>query len=410
VRVTTAFNRVVSLAGANVVSVSFTGAGIVLGLRRRGRWLWCPCGGRSRSRYDTSRRRWRHLDFGACKVWLEADVARIDCRSCGRVRTEQVGWARPAARHSADFEDVVGWLAQRMDKTSVAKLMRCSWEAVDNIVGRVVADHIDDRRLDALYRIGVDEISYRRGHKYLTIVANHDNGHVVWVGKDRTKESFGGFFTALGPERIADLAAITLDASSIYMPVARQHAPHATLCLDPFHVIKWCNEALEAVFRQHTPDLPVPAGPGPSRRHWRRARYVLRVAAEKLQPDQHTFVLALRRHRYRLFRAWELKEQLRDLYRVVDPAEAADYLKTWITRALRSRIAGFRNLARRLRKHFDAIIASVHLGLSNSRLKGINAKIRVIQRRGYGHPDPDSLAAMIYLCLGGITITLPTQR
>jgi transposase len=206
------------------------------------------------------------------------------------------------------------------------------------------------------------------------------------------------------------LAAITLDASSIYMPVARQQAPHATLCLDPFHVIKWCNEALEAVFCQHTPDLPVPAGPAPSRRHWRRARYVLRVAAEKLQPDQHTFVLALRRHRYRLFRAWELKEQLRDLYRVVDQADAADYLKTWITRALRSRIAGFRNLARRLRKHFDAIIASVHLGLSNSRLEGINAKIRVIQRRGYGHPDPDSLAAMIYLCLGGITITLPTQR
>ena len=83
----------------------------------------------------------------------------------------------------------------------------------------------------------------------------------------------------------------------------------------------------------------------------------------------------------------------------------------WRTdRALRSRITGFRNLVRRLRKHFDAIIASVHLGLSNSRLEGINAKIRVIQRRGYGHPNPDSLASMIYLCLGGITITLPTQR
>jgi transposase len=410
VRVTTAFNRVVALPGAWVASVSFTDAGIVLGLRRRGRWLWCPCGRRTRARYDSSRRRWRHLDFGACKVFLEADVYRIDCRDCGRVRTEQVPWARPGSRHSADFEDVVGWLAQRMDKTSVAKLMRCSWEAVDNIVARVVAAHIDDARLDALYRIGVDEISYRRGHKYLTIVANHDNGNVVWVGKDRTKESFEAFFTALGPARTAQVEAITLDASSIYLPVARQQAPQATLCLDPFHVIKWCNEALEHVFRQNTPDLPAPGGPAPSRRNWRRARYMLRVAAEKLKPDQHAFVLALRSHRYRLFRAWELKEQLRDLYRHVAPADAADYLKTWITRALRSRITGFRNLARRLRKHFDAIIASVHLGLSNSRLEGINAKIRVIQRRGYGHPDPDSLAAMIYLCLGGITITLPTQR
>ena len=409
-RVTTAFNRVLALPGAWVESVSFTDDGIVVGLRRRGRVLWCPCGRRSRSRYDSSRRRWRHLDFGACKVWLRADVYRICCRGCGRVRTEQVPWARPGARHSRDFEDVIGWLAQRMDKTSVARLMRCSWEAVDHIVARVVADHIDDRRLDGLYRIGVDEISYRRGHKYLTVVADHDTGKVVWVGKDRTRQAFEDFFTTLGPRRTADIAAITLDASSIYLPVAREQAPQATLCLDPFHVISWCGEALDAVFRANTPDLPATTGPRPSRRHWRRARHALRLGAEKLQPDQRAFINRLRRNRYRLFRAWELKEQLRDLYRHVEPADAAGYLKAWCTRALRSRITGFRNLVRRLRKHFDAIIASVHLGLSNSRLEGINAKIRVIQRRGYGHPNPDSLASMIYLCLGGITITLPTQR
>jgi transposase len=181
VRVTTAFNRVLNLPGAWVGSVSFTDAGIVIGLRRRRRLLACPCGRRTRARYDTSRRRWRHLDFGACKVFLEADVHRVDCRGCGRVRTEQVPWARPGARHTADVEDVAAWLAQRMDKTSVARLLRCSWEAVDHIVGRVVADHIDDARLDELYRIGVDEISYKRGHKYLTIVADHDTGRVAWV-------------------------------------------------------------------------------------------------------------------------------------------------------------------------------------------------------------------------------------
>ena len=80
------------------------------------------------ARYDSSRRRWRHLDFGACQVWLEADIHRIDCRTCGRVRTEQVPWARPNARHTSDFENVVAWLAQRMDKTSIGRLLRCSWE------------------------------------------------------------------------------------------------------------------------------------------------------------------------------------------------------------------------------------------------------------------------------------------
>jgi transposase len=123
-------------------------------------------------------------------VWLEADIHRVDCRSCGRVRTEQVPWARPNARHSTDFENVVAWLAQRIDKTSIGRLLRRSWEAADAIVARVVVDHIDDTRLDNLYRIGVDEISYKRGHKCLTIVADQDTGTVVWVGKQRSKTAF----------------------------------------------------------------------------------------------------------------------------------------------------------------------------------------------------------------------------
>jgi transposase len=131
VRVCTAFNRILSLPGAAVASVEFTDEGIVIGLRRsRRRKLLCPCGVKTWARYDGSRRRWRHLDFGACRVFVESDLYRVDCRGCGRVRTEQVPWARPNARHTRDFEDVVGWLAQRADKTTVATLLRCSWEAV----------------------------------------------------------------------------------------------------------------------------------------------------------------------------------------------------------------------------------------------------------------------------------------
>jgi transposase len=342
-------------------------------------------------------------------VWLVADVHRVDCAGCGRVRTEEVPWARPRARHSRDFEDLTAWLAQRMDKSSIARMLRCSWEAVDAIVVRVVADRIDDSRLDGLVHIGVDEISYRRGHRYLTVVADHDTGNVVWVSQNRTKDSFEQFFNALGA-RVDALEAVTCDASSIYLPVARQRAPEATICLDPFHVITWAGEALDAVWDQQRPLFANKIGYRPNRAPVRRARFALRIGAEKLQPHQRTFIRGLRRERYRLFRAWELKEQLRDLYRQVRPDDAFTYLKTWITRAIRSKVTAFINLARRLRKHFHAIIASIHYGLSNSRLEGINAKIRVIQRRAYGHPSPESLTAMIYLCLGGITITPPTQR
>lgn len=407
-RVTTAFNRILDLPGAWVDTVSFTEDGLVIGLRRRRRRLVCPCGQRSRGHYDGSRRRWRHLDFGRCKVFLQAEVYRIDCRRCGRVRTEQVPWARPRARHSRDFEDVVAWLSQRMDKTSVSRLLRCSWEAVDHIVSRVVVEHIDDARLDALVRIGVDEVSYKRGHRYLTIVADHDSGRVVWVGKDRTQQAFEAFFDTLGPDRAAQVQAISLDGSSIYQPVARDRVPQATICLDPFHVLKWTNEILDRVYRDEAPKIPSTSRL-PTRREWRRTRYALRAGFERLDDEHQDIVHALRRHRFRLWRAWELKERLRDLYRIVDPDDAPAYLKAWCTAALRSRIKPFVGLVRRIRKHFDAVIAAIQLGLSNSRLEGINARIRLIQRRGFGIRDIDSLTAMIYLCLGGITITLPTD-
>jgi transposase len=408
VRLTTAFNRILRLSGATVQSAAFTEQGLVIALRRRQRRLVCPCGASTMARYDSSRRRWRHLDFGACQVWLEADIHRIDCRSCRRVRTEQVPWARPNARHTTDFENVAAWLAQRMDKASIARLLRCSWEAVDAIVTRVVVDHIDDARLDRLYRIGVDEISYKRGRKFLTIVADHDTGNVVWVGKERSKAAFEDFFTALGPERSAAIEAISLDGSSVYLPVTREQIPQARICLDPFHVIKWTNEVVESVYRAEAPTMP--AGPGmPDRRNWRRARFAVRAGRENLD-EQHRRILGLlRRHRYRLWRTWDLKEQLRDLYRTIDPADARAYLKRWCTAAKRSRIPAFANLVRRIEKHADAIVAAVELGLSNSRLEGINAKIRLIQRRGFGFRNLDALTAAIYLCLGGVTLDLPTE-
>ena len=140
----------------------FGDVGVVVGLRQRSGRLSCPCGFPTKARYDTSRRRWRHLDAGACRIWLEAEIRRLECPTRG-VRSEVVPWARPGARHARDFEDVVAWLCQRTDKTSVCRLMCCWWETVDRVVRDVVADHLDESRLDDLFHLGVDEIACRQG-------------------------------------------------------------------------------------------------------------------------------------------------------------------------------------------------------------------------------------------------------
>jgi len=201
VRATTAFNKMLAIPGAHVTGVVFTPDGIVVDLGRRAKRLRCPCGWSTRAVYDRSRRSWRSLDLAASKVFLRAEIRRLSCRRCGRVVTEEVPWARPGARFTRDFEDVVTWLAQRMDKTAITRLLRCSWEAVAHIVTRVVADQLDRGRLEDVYRIGVDEVSYRKGHRYLTVVADHDrDGVVIWAGEGKSAATLEQFYDTLGED------------------------------------------------------------------------------------------------------------------------------------------------------------------------------------------------------------------
>lgn len=429
-RATTAFNRMLAIPGATVAEVSFTTEGVVVRLRRRFRRLTCPCGHKSRASYDSSVRRWRHLDLGACRLMLEAEIRRLSCPRCRRIRTELVPWARPGARHTRDFEDVVAFLAQRVDKTAVARLMRCSWEAVANIVTRVVAGSIDDSRLDELYRIGVDEVSFRKGHRYLTVVADHDrNGAVVWAAEGRDAATLGAFFDELGQERTKRLQAISVDMGAGYLKAigdaAQDRGLTAAVCLDPFHVVKLANEAIDQVRRwawnlerrtnprpkrpTGRPPKGAPAPPDRPRRV-KHTRWALLKDPDNLSEHQLEVLDRLRRERSVLYRCWQLKEALRDLYRLARPQDAAAHLDSWLAWACRCRIPAFVKLSRTIRANRDRILAAVELGLSNSKLEGLNSKIRLINHRGYGHHSAAAVIAMIYLCCGGITVRLPTER
>jgi transposase len=410
VRVTTAFNRLLAFPGTLVERVSFGEAQIVVDVRLRSKRLVCPCGRVGTAVYDRSRRSWRHLDLGRFKVIIRAEVRRVDCRGCGRVRTEWMPFARPGSRLTQDFEDMAAWLASKAAKSAVATLLRTTWETVDRIVRSLVGAHLAADRLDSLYRIGVDEIAYRRGRKFLTLVTDHDTGQVVWIAEGRSQQALTEFFDTLDQAQRKQIEAVTMDMTRIYREATRTHLPHATICYDPFHVIKWAGEALEQMFLatpRHAEPLTVDGlTPGKA---WRKVRATLRAAAEDLDDLGQAIIDQLRRKHPRLHRAWRLKERLRGLYHDVAPADADNYLKRWITAALRSRIPSFVTLARRIRRNFGGITAAVHHRLSNSLTEGVNAGIRLIQRRAHGYADLDNLIEMIYLCHGGVPTRLPGQ-
>jgi len=403
-RVTTAFNRMLAIPGTSVCTVRFEGEGVVIGLRRRSRRLVCArCGCVGRAAYDRRRRRWRHLDLGRVRCLLECELRRFRCPGCARIVTEAVPWARPGARFTRAFEDLVGWLAQQAAFSVLARLLRISWRSVGRIVARLVAGQLDRRRLRGLRRIGVDEVSYRRGHRYLTLICDHDRGAVVWAGEGRGRQTLERFFDELGAEA-AKLELVSLDFFPHYRWAVERCAPQARLCFDPFHVVALANFALDRVRTQEWQALRRSGAGG---RWLKQTRWSVLKRPERLSARQTETLAVLQQKNARLYRAYLLKEQLRALYRA-GPRDAPSLLQAWLAWASRSRLRPFVRLARTLRQHKDGILAAIELGLSNGRLEALNSKVRLISHRSYGFHSAQPLIALIYLCCGAVTVTLPT--
>ena len=404
-RVTTAFNRLLRLPGASVIDVSFSAEGVVVSVRLRRRRRVCSrCGQTGRLAIHGRRvKRWRHLDLGANRCIIECELRRLWCRSCG-AQFEAVPWARAGSRYTRDFEDVVAWLAQQMAKTPIAGLLRIAWDTVGRIVARVTADHLDERRLDGLVCIGVDEIAYRRHHRYLTSVADHARGVIVWCRPGRNSATLAEFFAELGPRKDS-IRAVSIDMSGEYQRAIRDAIPDTQICFDPFHVCRLASRATDQVRRDEWN--------AHERSHTATGRWVkgtrwsLLKAPERQTIDQLATLYEVQHANRALYRAFLLREELRLLYHLDDPRLAPAHLDTWLAWASRSRLKPFVRLARTLRAHRDGILAAIRLGLTNGRLEGLNSKIRLISHRSFGFHSADALIALVYLCCTGIVIELP---
>jgi transposase len=406
VRATTTFNRLLGLPGASVRAVRFDHDGVVVtvALRRRRR-VCSRCGQLCAATHDTVLSRWRHLDLGGQRCFITAWLRRVKCRDCG-VRVEAVPWARPGSRFTREFEDVIAFLAQQMAKDPIARLMRIAWDTVGRIVERVIAERLDPRRLDGLRLVGVDEVSYRRRHRYLTVVADHDTGCIVWIRKGRNSATLEAFFDELG-DRKGSIRAISIDMSGEYQRAIRESAPHAEIAFDPFHVVRVGADAVDQVRRD---EWNAHERSHTATGRWvKHTRWALLKAPDRQSLGQLGTLGEVYVRNRRLYRAFLLYHQLRLLYALEDPALAPAHLDAWIAWAARSRLAPFVKAARTLRRHRAGILAAIRLGLSNGRLEGLNSRVRLISHRSFGFHSAAPLIALIYLCCGGIVIDLPLR-
>jgi transposase len=404
VRVTTAFNRMLGLPGAWVRDVEFgQQAMIVTVALRRTRPVCSGCGARGLKIKDHRTKRWRHLDMGGVRCYIECRLRRLYCPGCGDL-PEMVEWARGGARYTRDFDDLIAWLAQQMSQTQVTRLMRIGWGTVGNIVARVVAEKLPAGRLDGLELIGVDEVSYGADHRFLTSVVNHQNGAIVWATEGRNAASLQAFFDQLTDAQKASIRAVSIDMSAGYEKAIRASIPDAEIAFDPFHVVKLGGEAADKVRREeYNAHGRSSTGEG----QWiKGARYSLLKDPSNQTPKQLLKLAEVVLTNRRMYRAFLLYGELRYIYRL-PYHEAVERLDAWPAWASRSRVKPFVKLARTIRKHKLGVLTALKLRLSNGRLEALNSKVRLLSHRAYGFHSANALIAMIYLCCAGIQIALP---
>jgi transposase len=316
------------------------------------------------------RRRWRALDLGTTLAFVEADAPRVSCRHHGVVVCA-VPWARHNSRFTDAFEDQVCWLAVNCSKTAVAQLMRVAWRSVGQICQRVAAETARDvDLLDGLRRIGIDEISHRKGQRYLTVVVCHDTGRLVWAAPGADRKTVEAFLDALGEERCKQVELVSCDMAAWIAAPITERLPDAVRCVDPFHVIKLATDALDEIRREVWNEARQ-AGQTAVARDLKGARFALWKNPEHLTARQRAKLADVQKTNRPLYRAYLLKEQLRQIYRL--PADAAiALLDGWITWARRCRLGPFRKLANTVTEQRPGIVAAIQHGLSNARVEAIN--------------------------------------
>jgi transposase len=463
-RITAAFSRLLDLPGVWVKKVRFEPDRVVVWVALRRARLCCP-----KCSYETMAREneqdhdsvWRAVDLGLWRLEVRARLRRLRCPVHG-AHVEGVPFARDGARFTRDFEDIVAWLMTKTDRTAVCRLMRIDWETIGRIIKRVGDELLPADRLGNLFEISVDEVAWRKGHRYLTLIGDHRNSCVVWGTEGKGQAAADEFFAELDPPpeqqpehatpassepvpaimvpfgpgattaagegipgawltdgseldpclfaRASRLTAVSMDMTGGYAKSVREHAPQAEIVIDNYHVVALATKALDEVRREHWNELRA-TGASDTAKAFKGARWSLLKNPEHLSDRQAQTLAALQTAGGKVPRAWAHKETVREIFKPgLSVAAVEQLIDRLLARLSRSRLKPFVRLGRTIRKHKDGILAARRLNLSNARAEALNNKCKLIVRRAYGFHSARAALALILLASGPVTPTLPHDR
>lgn len=374
---------------------------VTLEPRANGRPICSGCG-KIRPGYDHSPiRRFEYVPLWGIPVFFLYAMRRVKCPDCG-VKVERVPWGDGKCTLTTSYRWFLARWAKRLSWKEVAEVFGATWDSVFRAVKHAVFWGLAHRDTSGIEAIGVDEIQWSRGHKYLTLVYQIDDGlkRLLWVGSERTEATLRGFFQTLSDEARAGIRFVCSDMWQAYLKVIREELGHAIHVLDRFHVMKKMNEAIDAVRREESRLLK-------NTRYeqvLKHSRWCLLKRPENLTDQQTVKLQELVKHNLRSVRARLMREDFQRFWEYRRPGWAGKFLDEWCRRAMRSRLDPIKKVASSLRNHRGLILNwfRAHGTISAGTVEGLNNKAKLTTRKAYGFREAETAKIALYHTLGGL--------
>jgi len=395
--------KLLRLTGLRVVAVEFKERAreLVLDVKPYKNGCCCPtCGRRGTiQRISSEARVWRDVCVSGWTVHLRYAPKEILCPTHGRAQ-EEIPWASSYSRISYRLEYLVLVYAQLMTQKGAAELLHLARSTFSDILHRAITRLRDGHRIRDLTAIGIDEVSYRRGHKYVTVVYDLKRSRVVWVGEGKKRSTIDKFFSeALSDYQRKRIELACCDMSETFMGAIKAHCPNAKLVLDRFHIVKALGEAMDEVRKEEWRQVK-----GKERKALKGLRWILFKHPSKRTAEDERVLDSIRKGNQRIYRAAVLKDEFDRFWSYKAEWAARRFLKNWSAAALKSRLEPIRKFVHTLRKHIDSILAFIPSRLTNAAAEGLNRIIRFVKNRASGFRNVESFIDLIYLTIGDLDI------
>lgn len=357
-----------------------------------------PCGkcGTRAHRHDRLPERvWQHVPLWGYPVFLVYRPWRVRCPYCG-IKREELPWAIGKARLTRALVVTLATWAKLLPVETVASLFGVSWNTVYAAVRAAVASGLKDRTLGTVLHIGIDEISRKKGHKYLTQVYDLDTRTLLWSGEDRKEDTLRAFFREY-PQLAETVTAVCCDMWAPYINVVRECLPRAEIVFDKFHIVRHLIEAVDQVRREEAHELRKKNAD-----ILKETRYVLLKNEERLTEKQRLRLKDLQRHNLKSIRAWLLKENFREFWQSSNEQDAQWFLQQWNWMAAHSRLEPIKKFVKLVRKHIGGILAYFKHRITNGVVEALNNTAKAISHRARGYRTVKAFSQVMLLCMGGL--------